>query len=104
MTLQEIKRIAELAMSYNRHRQEDQIAYSDNCHIPVSEAIAANDITVIAFLETCDKDVRKRLSPAIEDGVLESRAVNEGVVREGYERAVNLYKSVYGENGYNIKI
>ena len=100
MTVDEIKKIVELLGTLDYDRPEDQKTFSNEAYEPVKEAIKDNDMTVIMHLETCDKATRKRLSTAVGRGLLERRVVNEGVIREGYERAVNLCRDICNENGW----
>jgi hypothetical protein len=100
MTIQEIKNIAEVGVALNLDLPEDQKKFYEEVYTPVLSAIANNDMTVIAFFETCDSAIRKRLSTAIRDGIIDNDAVNEGVIRPGCERVVRLYRSIREENGW----
>jgi len=103
MTLNEIKHIAEIACIYNLDYEDECSEHIRKVLVPVREAIAANDQTVIAFIETCDKEVQGRLIPAIGQGLSKIGVINEGVIREGYERVVNLYRAMYDERGWKCE-
>ena len=100
MTTQEIKNIVEMDEMAYSEIPEDQRKFGEEIYTPIREAIANNDMIVIEFLETCDPWIRKRLSPAIEYGIIDNNAVNEGVIRPGCERVVRLYRSIREENGW----
>ena len=106
MTVQEIKNIVELAVMYHEDDRycldisEDMLDYTARVYEPIKKAISSNDKTAIKYLEACESKVQSYVSTGIEDGLKEVTAVNEGVIREGYERAVNLYRKIHKENDF----
>jgi hypothetical protein len=104
MTLQEIKEIVRLAVMYYEDDyycldiSEDVLAFDEQVNKPIQRAIEENDTTVLEYIESCTSEHQSYLSVGIRRG-LEEAAINEGVIREGYERAVNLYRKIHKENG-----
>jgi hypothetical protein len=104
MTLQEIKHIIAIKDNYHEDISEHVLEFEEKVYNPVKEAIANNNTIVIEYLESCTQEERYGLCTAIERGLQESQAVNEGIIREGYDRAVNLYRVICEENNYPIKL
>jgi hypothetical protein len=63
MNLQELKNIIELARDYS-----DTMIFIYKIYLPVSDAIADNNKTVISYLLNCEASDRLNLLEAIEDG------------------------------------
>ena len=115
MTKQEIKNIVELAVMYYEDDRycldlsEDVLELDERVNKPIQKAIASNDLTVIEYLENCTPQEQSYASVGIQQGLEQITAVNEGVIREGYERAVNLYRKIAKKmalqvSAYNIFI
>ena len=68
MNLKELKNIIELAKNYNTELPADTFKYLFKIYLPVSEAIAKNNKTVIGYLLSCEADDRLNILNAIEDG------------------------------------
>jgi hypothetical protein len=113
MTIQELKEAIAYAKKINRMSAGDDDGeleqYFDGeltgkVHHPVSVAIMENHSHIIAYLENCSTEDRREVYTAIRDGLKRVKAINEGVVREGYERTVKLYRTICEENGWEAEV
>ena len=68
MNLKELKNIIELANTGSLEMPVDTIKYFFDIYLPVSEAIAGNNKTVITYLLNCEAVERLNILNAIEDG------------------------------------
>ena len=68
MNLKELKGIIELAKNYSVELPADTMNYTYKIYLPVSEAIAENNKTVIDYLLNCEAGDRISILNAIEDG------------------------------------
>ena len=95
MLTPELKDRIDNACSYDLRWSDHAEEYDRVLHTPVYEAVLNNDSEVIAYLEGCHPDIRKRLFPAITDGIRYRKGIFEGV-----DRAMNLYKNICDERGF----
>ena len=68
MNLQELKNIIKMAKDYRADLSGDIMIFIYKIYLPVSEAIANNNKTVISYLINCGSDDRLDILEAIEDG------------------------------------
>jgi len=105
MTKQELNKMANFINSLvGEWSPEEAEDFSRIAHKPIYKAVKANDMTVIQFLESANKNVREQVRPAIERALKESNAVKDGVIRPEYERAVLLYRSICEGDGIKPRL
>ena len=68
MNLKELKNLIELSKNYSLEIPGDTMDYIYKIYLPVSEAIAKNNKTVIGYLINCEAGDRFKILNAIEDG------------------------------------
>ena len=90
MNLKELKSIIETAKNSGLNLQADAMNYIFNIYLPVSEAIAENNKTVIRYLLNCEESDRLGILNAIEDGAARLNPLKayklRGIVRKDKER------------------
>ena len=94
MTLEEIKKIVELAVSLDDlddPRQMDN--FSDNVYGPIKAAVADNDKVVIDYISNCTPDEMRYVYTAVADGAKKGR----------HSEAIQLYVKICTLRGYKVK-
>ena len=92
MTIDEIKRIAEISTTYDLDFPDQMDEYCNKVYEPVKKAVADNDKTVIDFIGSCNERQQYCLATAVEDGTIEGQ----------HPDAIALYKKIWGKNGFRI--
>ena len=100
MTLQKIEHFAKIAPTYDLDLPRHNDGFGKNVFYPVADAILRGNLIVIKYNESCDKKMRKALFSAVAHGALcLTDDINEGIIREGYERIITLHRSICEEIG-----
>ena len=97
--MMDIKRIIEIASELDTLETGMADTYGLKVCEPLRRAVSKKKLNFVEYLLTCEPEERRPLFSAYQAALVDSNAVVDGILKEGYEKAYKVYEMMCEEQG-----